>query len=345
MIPSARPGKREQLARFIAGSGLLGVLEGAPASQSLLVLNYHRVGNSESTPYDPTVYSATAEELRLQMEYVQRHCQVVSLGEVLGWIERGTKPAKRTCYVLVTFDDAYIDNYEIAFPILKLVGIPAVFFVPTAFTGTARLTWWDEIAYQLKRTERRRFTLSYPDTLEVDLDSRTLIQELGAVLGLYKEPATKDGDRFLQDLAHACDLPRPDSTAERCFCDWDELRAMLQSGMAVEAHTHTHPVLSQISADAQMEELVTCRDLLKEHLGIAPDTIAYPVGMRNSFTEETENAARRAGFRAAFSFYGGTNRIPLENPMDIRREAIGYQSMERFRAQVANGRAWSGFWP
>ncbi|MCW5963107.1 MAG: polysaccharide deacetylase family protein [Bryobacterales bacterium] len=342
---TARIGKREGLARSIARSGALGLIERLPASRTLLALNYHRIGDPLSTPYDPTVYSATANELRLQMEYVSRHCTVISVSEVLRWLEEGNPPAKRACYALITFDDAYLDNYEIAFPILKSIGIPAVFFVPTAFIGTGRVPWWDAIAFLLKNSRRRIFPLAYPTMIKIDLESNPLLLELSRLLAMYKQPSMTDGERFLSELAEACEASLPGVSAERSFCNWLELRQMLDAGMAVEAHTHTHPILSQLPEDQQQIELATCSNLIKERLGLAPRTLAYPVGMHSSFTEATKHAATRAGFKAAFSFYGGMNSFPLRDPLDLRREAVGYQSIERFRSQVATGRAWGGIWP
>jgi len=110
---------------------------------------------------------------------------------------------------------------------------------------------------------------------------------------------------------------------------------MSKGGMAIGSHTHSHHVLSQLEPDRQYEELSESRAILKEQLGVAADVLAYPVGGRTSFTDQTQTLAREAGYRAAFSYYGGTNLPGKTSPYDVSRISISDQSWSRFRVQKA----------
>jgi peptidoglycan/xylan/chitin deacetylase (PgdA/CDA1 family) len=80
--------------------------------------------------------------------------------------------------VLITFDDGYLDNYEIAFPILRSHVVQGVFFLATSMVGSCQVPWWDHIAYLMKTARRRRFSLRYPADLAVDIDRERLDGEL-----------------------------------------------------------------------------------------------------------------------------------------------------------------------
>ena len=54
--------KRELVSRLLAAAQFTTVLELIPRRQSLMVLNYHRIGDAVSSPIDSGVYSATADE-------------------------------------------------------------------------------------------------------------------------------------------------------------------------------------------------------------------------------------------------------------------------------------------
>ncbi len=108
-------GERERLARLMLGSGFLSLLSLLPAKDSLLVLTYHRVGDAESDPWDPAIFSATGEEFEEQLAYLKRKQMLVTLEEALAFVDGAEKDRTSRCRVLITFDDGYLDNsYEIS---------------------------------------------------------------------------------------------------------------------------------------------------------------------------------------------------------------------------------------
>jgi peptidoglycan/xylan/chitin deacetylase (PgdA/CDA1 family) len=337
-------GKRELLARVLFWSGATSLLGQLAERDSLLVLNYHRIGNPDEDLFDPGVFSATGEELNEQISYLKRHLSLVTLEEALAFVDGKINEKARCCRALITLDDGYLDSYEVAFPILRSHGVQGVFFLATSMVGTCYVPWWDHIAYLMKTARQRRFTLNYPSDLVVDVDGNGMVNSLRDVLNLYKEPENTDPARFIGELgekAKGKDLP---GTLRR-FLGWDEAREMIGGGMAIGSHTHSHEVLSQLGPDQQRQELIQSRALLRERLGIAADVLAYPVGNTTSYTGETEHLAREVGYRAAFSFHNGTNLLGRTRRYDIKRVSVGDQSWHRFRVRAAICRVTGKYWP
>jgi len=337
-------GKRELLAKVMLRSGACSLAAHLPPRDSLLVLNYHRIGNRDDDAFDPGVFSATARELDDQLSWMRRQLSLVTLEEALAFIGGSIKDKRACCRVLITFDDGYLDNYQIAYPILRSHGVQGVFFLVTGFVGSAHIPWWDHIAYLLKTGRRRRFSLHFPADLTVDIETNGLTESLRSVLSLYKRPENLDPARFIRDLANATEGEDPPGTVRR-FLDWNEAREMIQGGMAVGSHTHSHNVLSQLTPNQQFEELTKSRAILGEKLGISADALAYPVGARTSFSDQTKRIASEAGYRAAFSFHGGKNIRGRILPLDMKRNDAGSHSLERFRVRTAVCRFTGSCWP
>jgi peptidoglycan/xylan/chitin deacetylase (PgdA/CDA1 family) len=310
------------------------MLESMPIQDVLIVLNYHRIGNATESPYDPGVFSATAEEFDWQIAYLKRRFYLTTLDEAVAMVT-GSIPLRTG--VLITFDDGYLDNYGLAFPVLRSHGAQGVFFLTTSFVGTHHVPWWDVIAYIIKNSRKSVIQLQYPERIEFDLRYRGANEVIMRALQLYKRPDVTLQEHFIQELETACESSAPSSNAERCFMNWEEAREMQRGGMAFGSHTHTHEILSKLPVDRQLEEARQSRETLEMQLNRRVDVLAYPVGGRNCFTPETIEALKSCGYRAAFSFYGGFNRPGEIQPFNICRVGVSPQSQSRFRLKMALG--------
>jgi peptidoglycan/xylan/chitin deacetylase (PgdA/CDA1 family) len=313
-------------------TGLTRVLETMPQRRALTILNYHRIGNADETPFDSGVFSATAEQFDSHIAYLKRRFHMATLEEVFAIVGGG---ALRGPSVLITFDDGYLDNYTLAFPILRTHGVEAVFFLPTAFIGTGKLPWWDVIAYIVKRSVKKCIHLEYPEPAIFDLSREGGKRVSMQILRLFTQPAVKDPEHFIADLEKVCEVSSPSGTVERCFLDWDEARDMQENGMAFGSHTHSHEILTKLSPELQREEARSSREILERELNRRVDVLAYPVGLKHCFSADTVRALEETGYRAAFSFYGGSNRPGEIRPFDIRRYGVADLSYDHFRLQMA----------
>src|SRR5512134_2690195 len=76
---------------------------------------------------------------REQLEYLARRFEVVSLHEAVRRLKNRmvTRPT-----AAITFDDGFQSVHDVAFPILKRMGLPATVFVATGLVGTDDTTWY-----------------------------------------------------------------------------------------------------------------------------------------------------------------------------------------------------------
>ncbi|HWG48003.1 MAG TPA: polysaccharide deacetylase family protein [Gemmataceae bacterium] len=102
----------------------------------LVVLLFHRV--TDEIPEDSLTVSCT--RFRALCHMLAKRFRVVPLGEIFRLIRMGRPLPPRT--VAITFDDCYYDNLPAA-RVLAEYGLPATFFIPTAYVGTDHVFPWD----------------------------------------------------------------------------------------------------------------------------------------------------------------------------------------------------------
>ncbi len=327
--------KRDRLVNGFDRLGLLWALKWFARRPGLLVLAYHRIGEAAGQLFDDELFSASVEGFRQQLLYLRSRFDVIGLDEVIARLE-GAGPVFRRPTAMITFDDGYRDNYEVALPILREVGLPAVFFIAAGYIDRPRLTWWDRVAYVVKSTTRDTLELDYPEPLTIDLRQPDRNRATQQILQAYTRTVEIDQERFFDHLeAQAGVEVDSEALGRDLFMPWDQVRGLRGGGMAIGSHTYDHPVLSRIPEAIQLSELTRSKHVLESQTDGPIHAVAYPVGGPDAFSDSTKRMVREAGYRAAFSYYGGFNRPDATDLFDLRRMAVdGYDSYQMFRFRV-----------
>ncbi len=233
-----------------------------------IIYCYHRLVDKvryPGTEITPAVFEAQMKELK------DRGITVISLQDLLAW-KRGEKNIPPRCAV-ISFDDGWKSQYEVAWPIMKKFGYTFTMFIYTE--GVA-----------------------------------------GASLG---------GGQAIT---------------------WEQLADMRDNGIDIEAHSATHQDLREGHTIMVMEpgakrtkkkltgpeyeqwiqnEVVGCKQLLEQRLGIRINCFAVPFG---NYNDRVKEIARNAGYEAMFTVYG--QPIRYTSPMD----ALGRYAIEANKPKV-----------
>jgi peptidoglycan/xylan/chitin deacetylase (PgdA/CDA1 family) len=281
------------------------------------VFNYHRIGDSEATPFDPNVFSCDTAHFDMQLAAIRSRFQMVTIAELGEMIELGRK--MEAPLALVTFDDGYRDNYTNAFPVLKAHQMSAVFFVATSFVGSQSVPWWDEVAWMVKTTNRDNFVLPGAPSIRVDHEKiGNTIRE--TLIAFKRDPAPIHVK--LRHLQSVLERKLETTAGDSLFMNWEELREMRKAGMEVGSHSHSHAILSHLSEEEQFEELSQSRTIIERELGEPVFAVAYPVGGTMTYTTATQRLVARCGYQIGFSFDSGFNCDLKSRRYDLRRIAV-----------------------
>ena len=186
----------------------------------------------------------------------------VSLADLLACLDASSFDGLPPWPLLLTFDDGEASNAELL-PVFARFRIRPTLFVCTGIVGTRRGFWWSRIP---ERDAQRLKEL--PDAERVE-----------ALRAMGHDPVA---DR---------DVDQPEALSAA------QIREMASS-VDFQAHTRTHPILTQCTPEQIAEEVAGCATDMCELTGFAPVAFAYPNG---AHAPEVEAIVAEAGFRCAFT--------------------------------------------
>ncbi len=334
--------KREMLAKVLVRSGLVSLLGKAHSlrHKDVKVLAYHRVlprSEEANFAYDLELVSAWEEEFDWQMAYVARHHEVITCVELARFSETGKWPS-RPC-ALITFDDGYLDNHDVAMPILQRHGIPAVIFVSTGYMGSEETFWYDLMTYAVLRSPATQLTRLDGQRVALGADEQARRAQLPGLLRHLKD--ISNTDRLATQARWHAELgvkaPSPAEAGLHRPMNWQQVRAMSGAGIEIGSHTVSHPVLSRVrDPEALRREIFGSKAAIEACTGKPVYALAYPTGGRQAYSEQAMACVREAGYRFAFTYESGINVPGAWDRCLLRRSAVErYVSRETFKAALA----------
>lgn len=111
------------------------------------ILLYHFVGREtlERDGASITRYNVTAANFDAQLALLHRlGYQTVTVGEIAAALRgEGVLPERP---IAITFDDGWLEQYSVAFPLLQKYGMKATFYAPSSYRAGGRYVTWEQLA-------------------------------------------------------------------------------------------------------------------------------------------------------------------------------------------------------
>lgn len=246
-----------------------------------------------------------AETFEAHLEFITRHYQVVPVSEIVTCLREKKALPRKTCFI--TFDDGYVGNYEVAYPLLKQYGAVASFYIATSFIETGK-----------------RYPL---DVIDAALKTRKADEtEALRARSQFKALPENEQEPFLNNFAREHGFENaaavPELGAHTRFMSWEQMREMQAHGMEFGSHTHRHYLLARVSAAAAREELKTSKAILEKNLGRC-EQFCYPNGhYPQDGNDATDQWVEQAGYSCALYMNGGA-ASKHSSPFRITRCGVG----------------------
>jgi peptidoglycan/xylan/chitin deacetylase (PgdA/CDA1 family) len=234
----------------------------------VIIFCYHRLVDKvryPGTEITPAAFEAQMKELK------DRGITVIPMQDLLAW-KRGEKSIPPRCAV-VSFDDGWKSQYEVAWPIMKKYGYPFTMFIYTEGVRGGSLGGGEAITWEQLADMRDN---------GVDIEAHSATH---------------------QDLreGHTIMVVNPGGKRARTKLTGPQYEQWVQN------------------------EVVGCKQLLEQRLGIKVNCFAVPFG---NYNEHVKELARNSGYEAMFTVYG--QPITFTSPLD----SIGRYAIEANKPKV-----------
>lgn len=324
---------------------------------AVLILEYHRIADLETDVHGLAV---SPSNFRGHLEVLARLGNVMPLEKAAAGRTRDFSSAA----VVLTADDGYEDLLTNALPALEHFGLPATFFISTAAIDSPCEFWWDELERIFLLTPR------LPARLELTAGGVPLCfdlapdQTLGEAEMLrhrrwraWEAPPTRRHELYLyvqermrplsgrrmnellDALRRWAAIPASGRRTHRALST-EQLKGLAAgSGISLGSHTVTHPMMSQLSAEEQLEELRSSRRFLEETTRKSVTLFGYPYGYAEDYSAETVRLVKKAGYRKACTSIPGIvtrDTNPFELPRVLVRDC-GAGTFEKNLARWLKG--------
>ena len=293
------------------------------------ILMYHEVLPDSMNM--PLWHVVRESEFRRQMEYLKRHCDVLSVDEA---IERLASPAKTRAgsrrKVVVTFDDGYKGNYSTAMPIMADLGLPWTVYVATSAVENGQRYWYDDIAHALlvAPDSSRTIATSKGDVhfKRFDISESRIWLAVHKSLELLKTLPADERDRLARQMHEYVD----DNPLEMMNPEQIALLAEAPN-VTVGCHTHDHDLLDNITLDEAEQSIEDAQQRLNSWCGNRPRHFSYPNG---NFNNQVVKLVDEFGFSSAVTTESRTATAG-DHLLKLPRIAVGrFDNLNLFRAKL-----------
>jgi len=286
-------------------------------SNKLTVVMYHYVRDLKNSRY-PEIKGCDVRLFKEQVKFIKKHYTPVTIEEVIdAYYNHKDLPEHA---ILLTFDDAYRDHYEYAFPILYHEHIQGVFFPPVKAVTEHTVLDVNKVHFILAATPEEKMP-ALLNELKMQVEKNSEEYQLNSFDNYFNKYAianrfdTKEVifvKRLLQ-VALPEELRKKISGelfektvgmeesvfSRELYMSIDQMKCMVDCGMHVGSHGYGHYWLGSLPREKQEYEIQKSIEFISSIGGDVHNwTMCYPYG---NYNQDTIDLLRLHKCKAAFT--------------------------------------------
>jgi len=276
--------------------GCFGMARVLGPSYSLRCVVFHHISDMDS-PFTAGINVRTPpSKFEAALRFLTAHYKPVRLEDVLEASTGGNLPPRA---VLVTFDDAYASVVEVAAPLCRKHGVPAVFFANAAFLDNRRLAPDNLVCYVAAVRGMQAINKA---VRAVRGHEATQFQSVTQVFShLFPFITLAEREAFLEALRHVAGITECRLAEEAAlYLTSKQLCSLTSFDFEIGNHTYSHVHCRRLSPADFTQEIDKNKVELEALSGAKVRSFSQPYGSSKDLTPELERHLRDSGHEAVF---------------------------------------------
>ena len=291
------------------------------------VLCYHRISSNKKLLNKNNPLSGLEVHQNMfekQIEFLKKNFKILSLKKLKQHIE----DERKEFAISITFDDGYLDNINLALPILEKYNVPATIFVITKFLEKNDFMWW---YFLWDNLNSQNFIIINSNKVYLK-NEKDKINWFGIISKEVINLNYNEQKNYLNKIFNN----KFQFDYKNLIFDFNQLEKLSQNELIeIGSHTMTHPKLTSLTHNEIFNELSISKQIIEKKINKEVNFLAYPYGSKNEVNLKIMKIAKEVGYKMAFSTKRPFEQI--DNFFDIPRYNIDNNIEEKRLTSKING--------
>jgi peptidoglycan/xylan/chitin deacetylase (PgdA/CDA1 family) len=276
--------------------GRFGIARILGPSYSLRCVVFHHISANDSPFTTGMNVRTTPRKFEDALRFLTTYYTPVRLEDVLADAEGRSTPPRA---VLVTFDDAYASVVEVAAPLCKKYGVPAVYFVNAAFLDNRRLAP-DNLVCYVANVQGMETINAAARTLEcVEIPQLHTLSEV--FTSFFPSLTFGQREAFLEALRRLAGIAERRLAEEAAlYLTTKQLCSLESFNFEIGNHTYSHVHGRSLSHKDFGQEIDRNKEELEAVSATKVRSFSQPYGSSRDLTRELASHLRQSGHEAVF---------------------------------------------
>jgi peptidoglycan/xylan/chitin deacetylase (PgdA/CDA1 family) len=295
---------------------------------NIKILCYHGVilKNYKKKVFNYNFKHILAKDFEKQMKFLNKNENVISLKD----IENIRKKDKKN-YSVITFDDGFKNNYEIAYKILKKYDLPATFFLCPGIINKKILFWVDIVEAYFQYTKEKNFSFIIEDKyFFFDISNlNKKIKVCEKIKKIFKNLDNKKKNFYIKNLKNKLKITNFKKISHlHDILTWKNIKKMNSDKLFdFGIHSYEHEIYSRLSDKEQKDNIIKCKTELFRKAGIKTFLASYPEGKLSDFNLNTIKYMKQNKIRICALSTPGINYANTQN-FYFKRYMVGFNMLK-----------------